>query len=165
MKAVAKFEKVTYEQFNEDYKKIFMKDFDIKEYENLGLPKRATKGSAGYDFFMPFDLSISPNNSIIIPTGIRCKIDDSYVLKIYPRSSLGFKYFMALANTVGIIDADYYNAKNQGHIMIKVTNRSEQSLLLKKENAFCQGIFLEYFITYDDECETIRTGGIGSTSN
>ena len=85
------------------------------------------------------------------------------MLKIYPRSSLGFKYRLTLNNTVGIIDSDYYFAENEGHIFIKITNCGEKVLEIEKGKAFAQGIFLEYGITYDDEATASRTGGMGST--
>lgn len=157
MKKVAKFEKISYQQFS----------FDCENpsfYNNIILPKRATKGSAGYDFFIPFSLTLKPNETVKIPTGIRVKIEDGYVLQIYPRSSLGFKYKLQLDNTVGIIDSDYYNATNEGHIMIKMTNNSNSGLTIKENEAFAQGIFTEYFITYDDDVNEERVGGFGSTN-
>ena len=93
-------------------------------YDKVKLPQRATKGSAGYDFFAVTDIELKPGESLKIPTGIRAKIDEGWVLKIYPRSGLGFKYRLQLDNTVGIIDSDYYNSSNEGHIMIKMTNNS-----------------------------------------
>ena len=135
---------------------------------NLKLPKRATSGSAGYDFFAPFDISIKPWESIVIPTGIRCKFEnENFVLKIYPKSGLGFKYGVGLANTVGIIDADYYNSDNEGHIMIKLTNYNANEIVyIRRGKSFAQGIFEMYGLTVDDdEAEKqIRNGGFGSTS-
>lgn len=101
-----------------------------------------------------------------MPTGIRCKIDDGYVLKMYPRSGLGFKYRLQLNNTVGIIDSDYYGAKNEGHIMARITNDSNENkeVVVEAGDGFIQGLFIEYFITYDDETNGIREGGFGSTT-
>ncbi len=163
MKQVARFEKISLKQFNEDYNLTS----NIEEiYNDIILPKRATKGSAGYDFFSPCDFTLNPGETIKIPTGIRCFIEDGYVLSIYPRSGLGFKYRIQLNNTVGIIDSDYYNAVNEGHIMIKLTNDSNEGKVLniKKGEGIAQGIFTEYFITYDDETDGIRTYGFGSTT-
>ncbi len=163
MKQVARFEKISLKQFNEDYNLTS----NIEEtYNDIILPKRATKGSAGYDFFSPCDFTLNPGETIKIPTGIRCFIEDGYVLSIYPRSGLGFKYRIQLNNTVGIIDSDYYNAVNEGHIMIKLTNDSNEGKVLniKKGEGIAQGIFTEYFITYDDEADGIRTYGFGSTT-
>ena len=123
MKNITHFEKVSFEQFQKDILKNTKIKNKIEEmYDNIQLPKRATIGSAGYDFFLPFDIVLKPQESIIIPTGIRCQMNDEYVLQIYPRSSLGFKFRLQLDNVVGIIDSDYYYACNEGHIMIKISN-------------------------------------------
>ena len=163
MKRIAKFEKVSKEQFAGDWKDSFGVDENI--YDEIKLPRRATSGSAGYDFFSTVDVELKPGETVKIPTGIRAKIDDGWVLKIYPRSGLGFKYRLQLNNTVGIIDSDYYNSDNEGHIFIKVTNDSNEGkvLTLEKGNGFAQGIFLEYGITYDDDVSDVRNGGFGST--
>ena len=89
------------------------------------------------------------------------------MLKCYPRSGLGFKYRMQLDNTVGIIDSDYYNADNEGHIMAKITNDTKEDKIMEIENGkgFMQGIFVEYGITEDDDANGIRTGGFGHTDN
>ena len=134
-----------------------------EEYDGIVLPKRATVGSAGYDFFAPYEFSLKSGETAKIATGIRVKIDQGWVLKIYPRSSLGFKYRLSLDNTVGIIDSDYFFADNEGHIFIKMTNCGEKDLTVEKGKAFAQGIFTPYGITVDDDCDAIRTGGIGST--
>lgn len=164
MKKVARFEKVSKSQFEEAW----LDTFGVSEsvYEEIKLPKRATKGSAGYDFFSTLDFSLCPGESIKIPTGIRVYIEDGWVLKIYPRSGLGFKFRLQLNNTVGIIDSDYYNSDNEGHIFIKITNDSKESktVSIKKGEAFAQGIFLEYGITFDDDTDEIRNGGLGSTT-
>ena len=155
MKKIAKFEKISL--FN------FCKDYEHQLYEEVILPKRASTCSAGYDFFALQDFTLQPNQTIKIPTGIRVKIQEGWVLKIYPRSSLGFKYKLRLDNTVGIIDSDYYYADNEGHIYIKITNCGDTPLTVEKGKAFAQGVFVEYGITEDDECEAQRTGGFGST--
>lgn len=173
MKRVAKFEKVTYEQFMKDW----CDTFDITEvdankrkeiesiYGAIELPKRATKGSAGYDFMSPLTFILKPGETIKIPTGIRCGMNDDWVLMLYPRSGLGFKYRLQLDNTVGIIDSDFYFSDNEGHIFVKVTNDNNENktLVVTKESAFCQGIFFQYGITDDDHAEGIRNGGFGST--
>ena len=166
MKRIAKFEKVSFEQFQSGFDNLFSVE-ELKEiYEELPLPKRATKGSAGYDFFAPFDITLAPGQTIKIPTGIRTKMEDNWVLKLYPRSGLGFKFRLQLNNTVGIIDSDYYYSSNEGHIFAKITNDSNEgkTVSIKKFTGFIQGIFLEYGITYDDEVEEIRDGGFGSTT-
>ena len=155
MNKVAVFEKVS--------KSEFLKSGTEETYGKIILPKRATTGSAGYDFFAPESFTLKPCETIKVATGVRVKIDEGWVLQIFPRSSLGFKYRLTLDNTVGIIDSDYYNADNEGHIFIKMTNCGEKPLAVEKGKAFAQGIFVEYGITTDDDCCSLRTGGMGST--
>ena len=155
MKRIAEFIKVSETEF--------LKTGDKETYEQIKLPRRATSGSAGYDFFSPIAFSLKPNEEIKIATGIRCKIDEGWVLKIYPRSSLGFKYRLTLNNTVGIIDSDYFFAENEGHIFIKMTNCGNSEITVEQGKAIAQGIFLEYGITLSDDQTAVRTGGIGST--
>lgn len=166
MKRVAKFEKVSYEQFKKDWESVFGDNECKSIWERLELPKRATKGSAGYDFFSPFSFSLKPGETIKFPTGVRVMMDDGWVLKCYPRSGLGFKYRLQLDNTVGIIDSDYYNSSNEGHIFAKITNdtNEERVLVVHSGDGFMQGIFVEYGITFDDEADGIRDGGFGSTT-
>lgn len=162
MKKIAKFEKVSLGQFKETWKG----ENTDSVYDQIKLPRRATVGSAGYDFYTPEEFSLTPGETIKIPTGIRAKIDEGWVLKIYPRSGLGFKFRLQLDNTVGIIDSDYYHSDNEGHIMIKMTNNSLEgkTVTVEKGTAFAQGIFLEYGITVDDDADGIRQGGFGSTT-
>lgn len=162
-KRIAKFFKVSIDQFE----KAVGEKYSQEMFDKITLPVRATAGSAGYDFITPFDVTLKPGESIVIPTGIRCKIKNDWVLQIYPRSGLGFKYRCQLANTVGIIDSDYFNSDNEGHIMIKLTNDSKDGkvLELKAGDRFCQGIFMEYGITYDDDVTNERNGGFGSTGS
>ena len=171
MNIVAKFDKVSFEQFKKDTKKCFGENYPeeliIEAYNvNLQLPTRATRGSAGYDFKIPFDIFWEPKETFIIPTGIRVHMNTNWVLKIYPRSSLGFKYRMELDNTTGIIDSDYYYSKNEGHILAKITNntKEEKTLILHPGDAFIQGIFCHYGITEDDNVTEVRNGGFGSTN-
>ena len=162
MKKIAKFEKVSLKQFEEAWTGKNSKEI----YDLIKLPKRATTGSAGYDFYAPETFCLAAGESIKIPTGIRAEIDEGWVLKIYPRSGLGFKFRLQLDNTVGIIDSDYYYSSNEGHIMIKLTNNSLEgkSVTVEKGAAFAQGIFLEYGITVDDDADGVRDGGFGSTT-
>lgn len=166
MKRIAKFHKVSYEQFFKSCKEDFAESEIKKMYEDIKLPARATAGSAGYDIFSPFDFSLAPSETIKIPTGIRCEINEGWVLKIYPRSGLGFKFRLQLNNTVGIIDSDYFYSDNEGHIFIKITNDSNENktVEVKKGTGFAQGIFVEYGITVDDEATGVRNGGFGSTT-
>ena len=135
-------------------------------YDNIKLPKRATKGSAGYDFFSPTYLIFSDKKSRKFPTGIKCKMDDNVVLLLFPRSGLGFKYRLSIDNTIGVIDSDYYYAKNEGHIHSKMhfDNSSIPWLEIPEGEAYMQGIFVNYLKTDDDETDGTRTGGFGSTS-
>lgn len=167
MKSVAKFCKVSLSQFKMDCLNMTGDNESIEKiYEEIKLPKRATIGSAGYDFFAPFAFTLKQDESIKIPTGIRVEIENGWVLKCYPRSSLGFKYRFQLDNTVGIIDSDYFNSSNEGHIFAKITNDSKENkrVSIKSGEAIFQGIFVEYGITFDDQVAEIRNGGIGSTN-
>ena len=167
MKKIAKFEKVSFKQFKEAWLDTFESENNLCEaYEAIKLPKRATVGSAGYDFYSTLDITLSPGETAKIPTGIRAKIEEGWVLKVYPRSGLGFKFRLQLNNTVGIIDSDYYFSDNEGHIFIKITNDSNEGKVvnIKTGDGFAQGIFVEYGITVDDEVYETRNGGFGSTS-
>lgn len=176
MNKVARFEKVSIEQFTKDWLDTFSETdksnhseilIEINRiYDNIKLPKRATKGSAGYDFYSPIDFSLTPGETIKLPTGIRAFIEEGWVLTCYPRSGLGFKYRLQLNNTVGIVDSDYYASDNEGHIFCKMTNDSNEDKTVSVEDGmgFMQGIFIQYGLTYDDDTDTIRNGGLGSTS-
>ena len=169
MKRIAKFEKVSFEQFLEGWGNT-LEITDEKNiraiYDAVRLPERATAGSAGYDFFAPVSITLKPGETIKIPTGIRVWMEPEWVLKCYPRSGLGFKYRLQLNNTVGIIDSDYYYSDNEGHIFAKITNDSneDKTLSLKAGEGFMQGIFVEYGITLDDDATGVRNGGFGSTT-
>jgi dUTP pyrophosphatase len=153
---VAKFEQISLKQWEEE-------GLNENDYEKIILPKRGTSKAAGYDFITPFPLKLLPGESTVVNTGIRAKIKDGWVLALFPRSGLGFKYKTRLANTCGIIDADYYEALNEGHIKVKLCNEGNATLELEAGKAFCQGIFLPFGITEDDEADGVRTGGFGST--
>lgn len=170
MKRIAKFHKVSFEQFCEGWQGEFP-GFPIEAirgiYEEIHLPRRATRGSAGYDFFSPVDFTLKPGETIKIPTGIRVEMEENWVLQCYPRSGLGFKYRLQLNNTVGIIDSDYFYSDNEGHIFARITNDSNEgrTVEVKAGTGFMQGIFVEYGITTDDDAQGIRNGGLGSTTN
>ncbi len=167
MKKIAKFEKVSREQFVLGWMDAFNTGIGMYDaYDEVRLPKRATTGSAGYDFYALKDVELKPGESIKMATGVRVKIDEGWVLKIYPRSGLGFKYRLQLNNTVGIIDSDYYYSDNEGHIFIKIINvsREGKTLIIHQGEAFAQGVFVEYGITVDDDATDTRNGGFGSTS-
>ena len=144
----------------------FQKDFPCGcVYDDVILPRRATAKSAGYDFFAPYGFVLEPGRSAKIPTGIRAVLDDDKFLMLVPRSGLGFKFRLQLDNTVGIVDADYAESDNEGHIFIKITNdsRENKTLTVKKGDAFAQGIIACYFKTEDDAADATRNGGFGST--
>ena len=165
-----KFEKISKMQFFDDFcGYIDNERLDTKEalvvYDAIKLPKRATLGSAGYDIYAPYDITILPRQSVEVAAGIRVRLDDDKFLAIYPRSGLGFKYKMQLYNTVGIVDSDYYYSDNEGHIWCKFYNDSPdgKTITIKKGEAMCQGVIQQFFKTDDDETDGVRNGGFGST--
>ena len=155
------FEKITREQWVKDMVNLHHLEPPTEEhleeinklYDGIKLPKRATKYSAGYDFYVSGDVAILSEDSYIIPTGIR--------------SGIGFRTGVRLMNTVGIIDADYWEGNNEGHIMVKLYNpmssysNSTGHLQIKDGDAIVQGVITEYH-TCDDEEEIVekRTGGM-----
>lgn len=167
---VAKFYKVPFEEFKEAWLDEFpgASDDKVKEiYDGIMIPKRATSGSMGYDFYAPVEIVLAPNQGMKIPTGIGIEfVEEGWCLFCLPRSGYGFKFRLQLDNTVGVIDEDYRYAKNGGHIFEKITNDSRAGKLLKipAGEAFCQGIILPYGLTVDDDCTTKRVGGLGSTT-
>jgi len=165
MRRIAKFHKVSAAQFEAAWQDTFGES-GAAVYETIKLPARATKGSAGYDFYTPCAIHLAPGETVKIPTGVRAEIEGDWVLKLYPRSGLGFKYRLQLNNTVGIIDSDYFYSDNEGHIFVKMTNATNEGKVIELEagDGFMQGIFIEYGITVDDAAEGIRNGGFGSTS-
>ncbi|MBR3150024.1 MAG: deoxyuridine 5'-triphosphate nucleotidohydrolase [Eubacterium sp.] len=168
MNRIAEFEKVSFEQFKEAWLKSFPDTVDVKAvYDGIKLPKRATSGSAGYDFYAPENITIEQGKSLLVSTGIRARIDDGWVLSIFPRSGLGFKHRIQLDNTVGIIDSDYYNSSNEGHIMIKLScdaHDDGHTVTVNCGDGFAQGIFMPFGITVSDSADGVRDGGFGSTT-
>lgn len=134
------------------------------EQEDVKLPERSTKFSAGYDFKSLEDYDLKPNEMHIFKTGVKACMDDDDVLLIFIRSSLAIKKGLQLANNVAVIDADYFsNENNDGHIMIALKNTSSDIVSIKKYDKIAQGMFTKYEITIDDNATTSRTGGTGST--
>ena len=160
-----KFEKISKTQYFRDVRG----KFPIA-YDDIKLPKRGTAQSAGYDFFSVADITLLPGETIKLPTGIKFKCDPDKFLAAYPRSGIGFKHGIMLANTVGIIDADYYNNPgNEGHIWVKLTYPQQASIstdpfVIKKGDAIFQGIIQPYYTVEDDDASAERIGGFGSTS-
>lgn len=147
-------------------KEQYRKDFGVNEEVVIKLPRRATKGSAGYDCFAPVDIALEPGKDIKVPTGIRAYMKQGEVLMALPRSGLGFKYYCRLANTVGVIDSDYYYSDNEGHIFIKLRNEGDKPLVIRQGEAMCQFIFVPFLLADGDSFERgeERNGGFGSTT-
>ena len=162
---VGQFEKISVEQWRKDFGDSNQHTYD-EVLANIQLPKRATKGSAGYDVCTPIDIDLEPGAEATIPTGLKCKIDNGWALFALPKSGLGFKFYTRLANTIGLIDEDYYNNENnEGHMWVKLRNEGTKPLHIDAGKGVCQMVFLPYGITYDDESEGVRKGGFGSTNS
>lgn len=152
------FEKISIEEYIKKRKE--------EEFCNVKIPARSTKNSAGYDFYLPYEVKLKAKDSTIISTGIKAFMENDEFLMIVIRSSLGFKKGLRLKNQVGIIDSDYYNnIDNEGHILIAIENTSPNDIILNAGDRIAQGIFLKY-LTCDNEEEikNSRDGGIGSTN-
>ena len=163
---MTQFYKVSKEQFEKDCERIFHYPFRPDDYYDLKEPMRATRGSAGYDIYAPYNFMLHPGDTTTIPTGMKIELNARQFLMIVPRSGLGFKYQLGLCNAVGIIDSDYYNnPKNEGHIMVKLVNRGDTTVHIEAGQAFCQGIILPFDICDDDNILFARKGGFGSTDN
>ena len=129
----------------------------------IPLPGRATKGSAGYDFTSPVETVIPAGGKAVIPTGIRCEMQEGWVLMLFPRSGLGFRHQIRLSNTVGVIDSDYAWAENEGHIQVSLRNPTDRDQIIGRGERFCQGIFLPYGLAEEETPLPDRRGGMGST--
>lgn len=143
----------------------FIKTRNDDEFRTIKMPERKTNNSAGYDFFLPYGLTIKSKESIVISSGIKAFMEPDEVLILVVRSSLGFKYGLRLKNQLGVIDSDYYNNdNNEGHILIAVENTSIEDIHLNANDRIVQGIFIKYLIA-DNEVKPRdnRIGGIGST--
>ena len=148
-----------------------VRGFEIaKGYEDKGinLPVRKTKYAAGYDIEAAEDIVIPkfvPGiNPTLIPTGIKAYMEDDEVLYLYNRSSNPKKKGLILANSVGVVDKDYYgNPDNDGHIMFAFFNIKDEDITIKKGEAIGQGVFAKYLVTDNDIAGGDRTGGFGST--
>ena len=164
--SIAKFLHVSEEQYTADQQLP-----DALSVAEIPLPRRATSGSAGYDFVCTADVTLHPGDAVTIPTGLRCEMQPGWVLMLFPRSGLGFKHQIRLANTVGVIDSDYFHAANEGHIMVRLANgmspcaMDSHDVTIHKGERFCQGVFLPYGLAEEDEVAGDRTGGFGSTGS
>ncbi len=145
------FEKISFEQFKKDVKD------DIELYNEYSLPQRDSVYTAGYDIYLLEELTIKPGERKKVPTGIKSYFDKEEVLLLVVRSSMGFKYNIRLCNQVGVIDADYYNNKdNEGHIWLMIQNEGEEEYNFKKGEAIVQGLFMKYLTTKSDKSINIQ---------
>ena len=153
-----KFEKISREQYEKDLK-------DKCEYDDISIPIRSTKHSAGYDFKSPIEFELQPGEIIKVPTGIKAQMGEDEYLMLLVRSSMGFKYNVRMCNQVGVFESDYYNnLDNEGHAWLKLQNHGSEDYVVKKGDKICQGVFTK-FLTVDNEenIDNVRTSGIGST--
>ena len=133
MQGIGEFHKVSFGQFMQDSKACgFIDDLTPVEivksvWQSIKLPVRATNGSSGYDFFLPYPFCLCEGATATIPTGIRAEIYPRWFLMLLPRSGLAFKYGLSLVNTAGVIDSDYFFAENEGHIHAKITTKTNAS--------------------------------------
>ena len=156
---IARFTRVSEGQYAEA-----MQGQDCMPLAEVPIPRRATAGSAGYDFVSPLEVTVPAGGMALIPTGIRAEMEPGWVLMLFPRSSLGFRHALRLSNTVGVIDSDYAFAKNEGHIMVKLRNPLSEPVTIGRGERFCQGVFLPYGTAEEDGIEfEVRAGGMGST--
>ena len=140
------FEKISFNQFMKDIKN------DEELYNSIKIPQRDSDSTAGYDIYLLNDIKLEPNEILKIPTGLKCFFEKDEVLLLVVRSSMGFKYNIRLCNQVGVIDADYYNNKdNEGHIWLKIQNEGNTCVKISKGEAIAQGIFFKYLTTRSDE--------------
>lgn len=169
MNKVARFEKVTFEQFKIDFMDKFGEHYSnddiLQIYQNIKIPKRATKGSAGHDISIPFSISVAATDTLVIPTGIRCEMEEDYVMYVHPRSSLCIKMGIQLVNQTGVIDSDYAHADNEGHIFVYLKNTSSEVVHFEKGENVVQAVFIPFGVADEEEVTEERTGGIGSTTH
>lgn len=141
----------------------------VKDYQdelNL-LPTRATKGSAGYDFRAAKD-TVVPNiltsKPVLVPTGVKCKLERDQVLLLFNRSSNVAKRGLIIPNGVGVVDSDYYNnPDNEGQIFGLFSCVGQKSYLIRKGDRIMQGIVIDYHVANNDITTGVRMGGFGST--
>lgn len=136
---------------------------------DFSLPVRSTAKSAGYDFSCIETITIPPykagDKPTLVPTGVKCKMQDDEYLMLVNRSSNPKKKNLVIPNSMGIIDADYYgNPDNDGEMMFAFYNLGTEPVTIEKGYAIGQGIFCKYYITDDDNATGERLGGFGSTN-
>lgn len=172
---IAEFERVSFAEYckardpeslggYDDLGKDAIMDMLYDEWDHIKLPTRATSGSAGYDFYLPHSVRLD-NVPRIIRTGICCAMRQGWVLLLFPRSGLGYKYGVRLSNATGVIDADFYhNPDNEGHISAKMY-AADKPVSLDAGDRFMQGVFVPYGTVIDDSAAGVRQGGTGSTGH
>lgn len=134
------------------------------EHDDSLIPQRATAHAAGYDFKALQDVHISPGNIALVPTGVKAYMQDGEVLNLYDRSSNPRKLGVVLINSVGVIDGDYYNNEsNEGHIFVQFKNITDKVVSIKRGDRIAQGVFTPFLKVDNDNTDTVRTGGFGST--
>lgn len=140
-----------------------VKDEFRKNQGEIKLPTRATTNSAGYDFYSPINITIKPDESVMIWSDIKVHMYYDNALLLIPRSSMG-KHHVMIANSVGLIDADYYsNEDNDGNIGFRLLNLGKTPYEIKAGDRIGQGIFVKYVLVKDDKAEGERVSGFGST--
>ena len=165
-----RFGRVTYSAFADDVKKFIPysikpeKLFDL--WNEIELPKRSTQYSAGYDIKTPLDVTIPPHSSVKVPSGIKAIFNademNTWCLLLYIRSSVGAEG-VVITHGTSVIDADYQFAKNDGDMLLALTNMSDVLRQYKPGDRICQAVFEIYGVTSDDDASGTRTGGVGST--
>ena len=155
------FEKISFDQFVKDVTD------DRMLYDSIELPKRSTKNSAGYDIKSIENGIIKPGEYKRFKTGLKVSMNPDEVLYIYSRSSLGYKYGVTMVNSVGVIDSDFYNnSDNEGHFSVCLINQGTENFEVKIGDRIAQGVFMKYLIVdNEEEIESVRNGGFGSTGN
>ena len=155
-----KFEKISFEQFKKDVSD------DLNLYNSIELPKRSTMKSAGYDIKSMEYGVIKSGEAKSFKTGLKVTMNDDEVLYIYSRSSQGYKYNVSLANSVGVIDSDFYNnPSNEGHFQVRLINLGNEDYIVNIGDRIAQGVFMKYLVVDDEkEIKSERTGGLGSTN-
>ena len=156
--SIARFERISQEQWLKD-----AGGLTTLPLCDIPLPRRATTGSAGYDFVCPADITLEPGAQAVVPTGVRVWLEPGWVLINCQRSSLGRKHGIRLANTIGVIDSDYYYADNEGHILVMLVNGGDHTVTISRGERFCQGVFLPHGLAEEEEVTAARSGGFGST--
>lgn len=165
-----RFEKVSFEQFSADMEQ-WMLDFNWEMhevyYDSVKLPKRQTKGSAGYDIASPMRLIIEPGEQVVIPSGIRAVFSDeelkTWHLEVFAGQACQSGEGLNITNQVEIINADHFQGENEGDILLALKNTSRKIIDIAQGERICQGIFKIHGLTTDDDAEGHRSGGVGST--